>query len=182
VSKIHPVDEFKRVMSTIESPKILLTGAKVWEGSVQPNHQLHVPHAQWITTDIEKGEGVDQVFDLQTIPKSFSNYFNGIYSQATLEHIERPWLAIHEMARSLKAGGVLCIGTHQTFPLHGYPNDYFRFSTEALSVMCKDSGLNVLCTAYDGPCTITPDSPESVLVWNKIATSFLGVSICAQKP
>lgn len=179
--EIHPFDEFKRIMSTIDTPRILLTGAKAWPGSVQPDHKSHVPNAEWTTTDIESGDGVDRAFDLQKIPEDLTGYFDGIYSPATLEHVERPWLAIHEMTRSLKPGGALCIGTHQTFPLHGYPNDYFRFSTEALSLMCRDSGLNVLFTCYDSPCTITPSDRESVLVWNNIATSFLSVAICAQK-
>ena len=35
----------------------------------------------------------------------------------------------------LKIGGRLFIQTHQTFHLHAYPSDYFRFSTEALAAM-----------------------------------------------
>ena len=38
------------------------------------------------------------------------------------------------MYKSLKSEGVLFLQTHQTFLIHGYPSDYFRFTTEALSV------------------------------------------------
>ena len=35
--------------------------------------------------------------------------------------------------KALKVGGLIYIQTHQSFPLHGYPHDYFRFSREALA-------------------------------------------------
>lgn len=173
------LDVFKRLMAERTHPKILLTGAHVWEGSFQVDYTSHAPNARWVTTDITGN--VDIVTDLQKIPDEYAGTFDGIYCPATLEHIERPWCAIHEMVKCLKPNGVLFISTHQTFPLHGYPNDYFRFSTEALNVMCFDSGLHVVESAYSVPCTITPQDPESVNVWNTIAKSYLNVSVCAVK-
>ena len=83
------------------------------------------------------------------------------------------------MAQMLQSGGVLYIQTHQTFPLHGYPHDYYRFSEQALRSLCRDSGLVTLAAGYDGPCTITP---ANCPVWNPVAEAFLNVTICATKP
>ena len=165
--------------SGIAEPLVLLTGAKVWPGSVNPSYRNHVPYAKWMTTDIESGDGVDIVADLQRIHEATDLKFDAIFSPATLEHIERPWTAMYAMSQILKPGGVLFLHTHQTFPIHGYPSDYFRFSTSALRTLCFDAGLEVIACEYDSPCTITPS--VDVPVWNNVAESFLNVCVCAVK-
>jgi len=167
-------------MAEISPATILFTGAKIWEGSHNFSHVENAIHAKWVSNDIEDGDEVDVVCDLQRLDIDTSEKYEGIFSPATLEHVERPWLAIHAMSNCLNPGGVLFIHTHQTFPLHGYPHDYFRFSAEALKLMCSDSGLQVVETSYDCPCKIVP--PSFVNDWNEDAESFLNVSICAVKP
>jgi SAM-dependent methyltransferase len=176
------LNEWKIRMAIMESPVILLCGAKVWEGSVNPNNTLHAPNGRWATTDIFEGDGVDIVMDLQYVDQQKPEcigYFDGIFCPSVLEHVPRPWLAVKSMADMLKPNGSIFIQTHQTFPLHGYPHDYFRFSTEALQIMCEDAGLTVRASGYDFPCTITP--PTENTVWNTIAESYLNVVICASK-
>lgn len=172
------LNEWKKYIET-NTPKgrILLTGAHAWEGSASTDHFQHAQGAAWITTDIE-GDDVDIRADLHSIDRHIGD-LDGIFSPATLEHIERPWVAMSAMSRSLKVGGALFLHTHQTFPLHGYPNDYYRFSVEALKSLCFDAGLNVVCASYDNPCVINP--PKNVTVWNRDAESYLNVSIFAVK-
>lgn len=175
-----PLDIWKRCVNEKSgSPEALLCGAKRWPDSSDLDHRQHCQKAQWTTTDIIGGDGVDIVEDLQTLWKSCNNKFDGIFCPAVLEHIERPWVAMYSMSQLLKPGGLLYIQTHQTFPLHGYPNDYYRFSEQALRSLCFDAGLNVLSAGYDGPCTITP---AVCPVWNPVAEAFLNVTICAAKP
>lgn len=157
--------------------RILLTGFHAQQGTVNLDYFGYAKNAKWITTDIE-GDDVDIRADLHSIDRHVGD-LNGIFSPATLEHIERPWVAMSAMSRSLKVGGALFLHTHQTFPLHGYPNDYYRFSVEALKSLCFDAGLNVLSASYDNPCIIKP--PKNVTVWNRDAASYLNVSIFAVK-
>lgn len=45
--------------------------------------------------------------------------------------------------------------THQCFPLHAYPSDYFRFSRNALaSLFGTDMGMAIVATEYDYPAQI----------------------------
>lgn len=175
-----PLDIWKRRLNEMPGDlSVLLCGAKVWDDSYQADHRKHCERATWTTTDIFPGDEVNIVGDLQSLWQTCDLKFDGIFCPAVLEHIERPWTAVHSMAQMLKPWGVLYIHTHQTFPLHGYPNDYFRFSEHALKLMCVDSGLEVLSAGYDSPCTITP---ASCPVWNPVAEAFLNVTICARKP
>lgn len=175
-----PLDEWKLHLELMPStPEILLCGAKAWDGSINIDHRKHCRRAVWVTTDIEAGDGVDLVYDLQSMWQTCSRTFDAILCPAVLEHIERPWVAMYSMSQMLRSGGVLYVQTHQTFPLHGYPNDYFRFSEQALRTLCFDAGLEVLTAGYDSPCTITPVGEH---VWNPLAESYLNVTVCARKP
>lgn len=176
-----PLDEWKLYVAVVpHRPTILLCGAKQWDDSPVVDHRRHFPLGDWVTTDIEAGDGVDLVHDLQNMWQETDRKFDGIFCPAVLEHIQRPWTAVHSMAQMLLPGGVLYIQTHQTFPLHGYPNDHFRFSTDALETLCRDSGLDPVFSGYDGPCTITPGGDATR--WNVVAEAWLNVTICAQKP
>lgn len=172
--------EFINQMSRRERPDILLTGAKPWPGTVAAEYRQHIRNATWFGTDIEGGQGVDIVGDLQAIDKVTAQRFDGIFCPATLEHIERPWCAVTAMGAALKPGGWLYIQTHQTFPLHGYPSDYFRFSTAALRTLVYDAGLVTVMSHHDGPCSIVP--PAGHAVWNVEAEAFLNSCIVARKP
>jgi hypothetical protein len=162
------------------NPTALICGAKKWPGSVQFDHSANAPNAKWITTDVEAGEGVDIVMDLEDGPPSKFDKVDGIFCPSILEHVRRPWQAVESMTIMLKSGGLLYIATHQSFPLHYYPQDYFRFSREALIGMAWDANLTVLACGYHRPCRIIP--PSEVTVWNPAAESFLDVSICARRP
>lgn len=174
------LEKFQHRMLEFDKPEILCTGMKQWEGSPVADYTKAAPHGVWVNTDIEQGDEVDLVGDLQTMWETIKDRFEGIFSQATLEHIERPWVAVHSMAAMLKPSGLLYLNTHQTFPIHGYPNDYFRFSDESLKTMARDSGLVVLEAGYSHPCVINP--PPSVKRWNPLAHAYLNVWLLAEKP
>jgi len=60
------------------------------------------------------------------------NEYDAVWSNAVFEHLRYPWLVAKEVLKVLKPGGVVFVITHQTFKLHGYPYDYYRFSARAL--------------------------------------------------
>lgn len=169
---------WQEAMKEHPAPTILATGTKRWEGSPVENHSEHAPHGSWIGTDIESGDDVNLVLDLCDIGLA-GRRFHGIFSPATLEHVNRPWLAVNAMAKALLPNGHLFLQTHQTFPLHGYPHDYFRFSTEALRLMAVDAGFKPesIITCYEFPCTIL--QPPEITRWNTVAPSYLNVCIFA---
>lgn len=174
----HPLQHFRNAVAQMERPRILLTGAKPWEGSAVFDYSQYAPHGDWIGTDIEAGPGVAIVADLQRINET-GEQFDAIFSPSTLEHIERPWVAMWSMAQVLKPGGIICIHTHQTYPVHGYPQDYFRFSTNAMRTLCFDAGLEVIECEYDNPAVIVP--PPGITGWNCVAEAWLNVNTCARK-
>ncbi len=95
------------------------------------------PHAVAFTgMDIHAAPGVDVVGDVHALSAIVGpDAFDAIFSSAVMEHLAMPWLAAAEMNRALRTGGLVFHRTHQCWPVHEQPNDFFRFSDEALKVL-----------------------------------------------
>jgi hypothetical protein len=98
-------------------------------------HRDWVPHAaEFLGSDIAGGaRRRHRGRRAPPVGRRGEERFDVIISCSTFEHLKYPAVAAHEVLKALKVGGVLFVQTHQSFPLHGYPFDYFRFSREALA-------------------------------------------------
>jgi hypothetical protein len=138
----------------LPSPSVLELGTLQSVPGRSTLHRDWVPHAsEFLGTDIHDGPDVDIVADLHRLTDVVgSERFDVVLSCSTFEHLKYPTLAAHELMKALKVGGLLYVQTHQSFPLHGYPNDYFRFSQDALaSLFGTRMGFEVVATNYDFP-------------------------------
>ena len=138
----------------LPSPSVLELGTLQSVPGRSTLHRDWVPHAaEFLGNDIQAGPDVDIVADLHRLSEVVgTERFDVILSASTFEHLKYPTLAAHELMKALKVGGLLYIQTHQSFPLHGYPNDYFRFSQDALaSLFGTNMGFEVVATNYDFP-------------------------------
>jgi hypothetical protein len=95
------------------------------------------PGRAFIGTDFRPGPGVDRVEDLRHL-----SFADGEVGTAlcldTLEHCADPPMACRELARVTASGGVCVITSVMLFGIHGYPNDYFRFTPEGFRAMLSD--------------------------------------------
>ena len=108
-------------------------------------------------TDFRAGPGVDRVEDLRAL-----TYEDGSVGTAlcleTLEHCEDPFGAGRELARVVRSdGGVCLVSTPMLLGIHGYPEDYWRFTPEGLRVVLGD--FDAIWTAGLGD----PEFPISVV-------------------
>ena len=88
----------------------------------------------FIGTDLRAGPGVDQVQDLRGL-----SFADGEVGTAlcldTLEHCADPAGACRELHRVLGIGGLCVVSSVMFFPVHGYPQDYWRFTPEGLRLL-----------------------------------------------
>jgi SAM-dependent methyltransferase len=145
-------------------PRVLELGTKRWNPDRPTHHKVWAPNAsEFMMTDIEPGIDVDFVCDAHRLagelgPKSF----DAIISCSTFEHFRQPWVVAREIYEVLGTGGVVFVQTHQSFPLHGYPQDFYRFSREALHTLFADSGRwDTLETDYEFPCSVWSERDPS---------------------
>jgi SAM-dependent methyltransferase len=163
-----------------EAPSVLELGTKQSIPGRSTMHRDWVPHAsEFLGTDMEEGGDVDVVADVHRLSEVVGRErFDVILSCSTFEHIKYPALAAHEIMKALKVGGVVYIQTVQSFPLHAYPSDYFRFSQEALaSLFGTRMGVDVVATNYDFPVRLFARREPSVQRF----PAFLNTTLWAEK-
>ena len=172
--------QFIQRTTEMGSPSMLELGTRRTMAEVSTRHQRLFPHAgEYLGTDIEKDADVDFLADVHRLSQvTGQERFDAILSDAGFEHFKYPHLAAHELMKTLKIGGFIFIQTHQTFPIHAVPFDYFRFSTDALrSLFSESMGMKVHAAGYFSPAAIY----SRVDPLGRRAPAFLHVNILAEK-
>jgi SAM-dependent methyltransferase len=108
-----------------------------------------------ITLDVEAAEGVDVVGDGHEIPFVDST-FDYVWCNAVLEHVRKPWIVADEIVRVLKPGGVAVIQVPFLENVHGWPDDYYRFTPNGLRTLFEDLD-EVAAGVSAGPGQVLPD-------------------------
>lgn len=87
-----------------------------------------------IALDIAPHENVDVVADAHALPFA-DECLDAVYVSGVSEHLEKPWVAVEEIYRVLKPGGVVSWTAPFLYYNHGVPGDYFRFTRGGIRVL-----------------------------------------------
>jgi len=111
---------------------------------------------EYVGLDIAAGPNVDVVGDAHRLSEYFpAGHFDAAFSVTVWEHLAMPWKVSLELNRVLKTGGVAMINTHQTWPSHEEPWDYFRFSEYAWPALFNAAtGFEILACGMGSPAVI----------------------------
>lgn len=125
--------------------RALIVGSHVYEGREDDRAR----YKDAIGVDMIAGPGVDLVHDMETpLPKS-AGTFAHVECFSVLEHSKRPWLLAGNIERVLENGGTLWVSVPWMWRFHGYPSDYFRFTTEGIKVLFPGIAWQwVACLSY----------------------------------
>lgn len=105
------------------------------------------------------GDGHDRLFRDQS--------FDIISMFDVLEHIRDPFVLMENCGKWLKPGGMIVLSVPQYWHVHGWPNDYYRYTISGLRELVRRAGLEVEnFWAMGGPC---------VLLWSMIDLNFSSV-------
>lgn len=146
--------EFIARCRAMHAPRVLELGTKRSIESRRTRHDEWIPNAiEFLGADIQPGVDVDIVADVHRLTQATGEeQFDVIISCSSFEHFKYPHVAAHELMKALRVGGTLFIQTHQSFPLHGYPYDYFRFSRDGLAgLFGSQMGFRTIATDYEFP-------------------------------
>jgi len=157
-----PIQRFVAEMAA-SGGRVLEVGARHVTGS--PGMAALLPNTcQVLGLDIHPGPGVDLVGDAHVLTQLVGRGgFDGVSSSAVLEHLAMPWVVAAEINRVLKPGGLTFHATHQAWPLHEAPNDFWRFSDEALKVLFSPAlGFEVIAAGMNDPLRMYPAPPWRV--------------------
>ncbi len=95
------------------------------------------PESKYVGVDMEDGPGVDVLLDLtedfgQIDLRLCGQRFGTIFCLSVLEHCEQPFKMAENLTLLLEPEGQICISAPFSWKIHGYPNDYWRFTPEGI--------------------------------------------------
>ncbi len=131
VSRIVSTKELKEQFKRLKRGVVLDTGSKF------APYKEQIPHTKYMNLDIDPGVKPDIISDIHKV-KWQSNYFDTIIATEILEHCYSPEKAINEIHKLLKREGVCILSTRFIYIYHPDPNDYYRFTEDALKYLFKE--------------------------------------------
>ncbi len=141
------------------------------------------PKMRYVGLDVVAGENVDVVGDAHAMSALFEPaQFDAVFSMSVFEHLIMPWKVAIEMNRVMKPGAFALITTHQTFPMHDQPWDFWRFSDRAWSgLFNRHTGFKILGAALGERATIVPDLVHPVTAELESGPAFLASAVLCRK-
>jgi SAM-dependent methyltransferase len=83
-----------------------------------------------IGLDMQEGKYVDLIHNLNNpVPL---DPVDAVFCFSVLEHCNKPWIVAENISNVLKPGGLLLLSVPFQWRVHGYPNDYWRFTPNGI--------------------------------------------------
>jgi SAM-dependent methyltransferase len=129
---------------------VIEAGALDVNGSARPHVEAFGP-ASYTGTDMRPGPRVDVVCDAADLPVRFGpETADVVVCTEMLEHAASWRAAMNGLIGVLAPGGVLVLTTRGPgFPLHGYPEDHWRFTVAAMAAILVAARLDVIACVPD---------------------------------
>jgi SAM-dependent methyltransferase len=137
---------------------------------------------EYVGFDIHPGPNVDVVGDVHELSRLVTGAFDAVYAISTFEHLAMPWKAILEINAVLAEGGLLFVATHQSWPPHELPWDFWRYSPAAFqALLTPHTGFEILRAESGLPAMIVPMVRDVGTRDVHRSPANLGVSVLARK-
>jgi len=108
------------------------------------------PGRKYLGCDMQHGTGVDKIENIHQL--SFADGSVGTFLLAdTLEHVSDPIRGMREIHRCLGEDGIAIFTSVMHFPIHAYPNDYWRFTPESFRALAQPFPTKAIF--YGGPAS-----------------------------
>lgn len=134
---------------------------------------------RWTGIDMQEGHGVDLVADIHDLPTDWNGQFSGVLCSEVLEHVARPWVALPKLKQVIRPGGWMVVTTLTSFPIHGFPDDYYRYTPSGLKLLLEDAGFTNVQTENAGEIEIKlNDHGEPGFCTRKLPMHVFGIAQC----
>lgn len=125
--------------------RTLIVGSKLYDG--RDDRRKLYPDA--VGVDMLPGDGVDVVHNLEEPPPKTLGKFSHVECWSVLEHSRKPWRLAANLQRLMLPGGTLYLTVPFVWRVHGYPNDYFRFTKEGVKALFEQINWGWLYLAHE---------------------------------
>lgn len=123
-----------------DDPVVQYGSLQTAESGDQADTRDLFPGKAFIGCDLQRGPGVEILDDFER-SRFGPDEVGAVICLEALEHVKHPWLAVAEVHRILKPGGLFLISVPFMTPKDSYPGDYWRMTAKALELLLKDAGF-----------------------------------------
>ena len=137
---------------------------------------------EYVGFDIHPGPNVDVVGDAHRLSALVEGPFDAVYAISTFEHLAMPWKVVLEINAVLADGGLLFLASHQSWPPHELPWDFWRYSPAAFHALLNPhTGFEIVRAECGLPAMIVPMVRDVGTRDVHRSPASLGVSVLARK-
>jgi hypothetical protein len=174
-------EKFFARLPTLPPGRVLEIGSRARTGLTQ-RHRMP-PHLDYVGLDILPGPNVDVVGDAHELSRLFPpNHFAAVFSLSVFEHLAMPWKVAVEINRVLSTDGLVFTMSHQSWPPHEEPWDFWRFSKFSWQTLFnRATGFEILETACGEPGRLHPMRTSPVNRDMPSSLCWLGSTSLARK-
>jgi hypothetical protein len=149
-------DDYWTGVRNSKNSKVLEIGSRARSGISRRG--LFPESCDYVGFDIADGENVDVVGDAHKLSDYFpTDYFDFVFSVSVWEHLVMPWKVSVELNKVMKKGAQAMINTHQSWPSHEEPWDYFRFCDSSWdSLFNSQTGFRIIKRGTGVKCVMAP--------------------------
>lgn len=141
---MHSIELFERKYVRPRPGRTLIVGSKIY--GERPDRRALYKDA--IGIDMEDGEGVDVVADLEYPPSAALGWFDHVECFSVLEHSKRPWQLAANLNRLMVHGATIHVTVPFIWRVHAYPSDYWRFTANGLRELFPHVEWKKICYAH----------------------------------
>ncbi|WP_426050893.1 class I SAM-dependent methyltransferase [Brevundimonas sp. SL161] len=154
--------DFVAAVAAREAGRFLELGSRARSGLV--NSSMVPPMWTYVGMDILEGTNVDVVGDAHELSSLFPpDHFDAVMSLSVVEHLLMPWKVVIELNRVMKVGAVGLFTTHQAWPVHDAPWDFWRFSKESWAALFNPiTGFEIVKAEVGEPGYVVPQRCHAV--------------------
>jgi Methyltransferase domain len=133
--------------------------------------------------DVMEGPNVDIVGDAHCLSGLYpAEHFDAVMAFSVLEHILMPWRFIVELNRILKIGAIGVFTTHQSWPLHDQPWDFWRFSDTAWAALLNPAtGFEIIEAKMGEPAYVVALKFHPATAFAEVPAAALASSVLFRK-
>jgi SAM-dependent methyltransferase len=112
-----------------------------------------MPFKAWISTQVSTYDSLDffprspdvtYEADIQNMHMISNDQYDSALCIEVLEHVPDPFLAVREIQRILKPGGLLILSVPHLSRLHDEPHDYYRYTRYGVAHLLEQAGLELV--------------------------------------
>jgi SAM-dependent methyltransferase len=139
--------------------------------------------SKYVGTDVHMADNVDIAGDAHYLDDLLGNAsVDAVFSIAVMEHLSFPWVFAAAVNRVLRPGGLTFHLTHQSWPPHEEPNDFWRFSDNAMRVLFgPEMGYETVYAGMHNRTYLYPEERRESFATLPLAVAYSHVFVLARK-